>query len=1157
MSASNRQTAAAFKAHKMPIHALWAQDSVDAQHVSGFARVLNTLSLRFNVSTAMLILRGDDNTVVKVWAGQDPLEIGHAGALHACQTTCETDTVFVMQSLLETKDDHPSQPAGQSAPTDTQRKTVDFYAGAPLLTRPGGKAIGVLCLFNIEAKAFGTADQAVLASLAMVVSAALVMPHDPAAATVLALASAKSVLLLGQDQAIEAINPRFEKLSTFSCKDLEQTGVQELLCLDRGHGGAMLLNHALLADTPACAMTRCLTRHGGTVPVEVFIVPLRDLRGRTVKTVLLLLPLFSGPIEDFLLSLRASERDELLSLHIAGLWALDTFGRILKLSGTPIAHLDGSSREELLGKLIWQAGVFDTHHTDWHAFDKSLLLGRLPADIECCVTHGDEARWYSMKGFQQTDARGVIVGYHGSFLDITSIKQRELSLKKSEERLSLILKGTNDGAWDWDMETGQYYLSPRWWDMMGRPVGSETANAEIWMDFIHPDDKQGVRDIFRNAMLRKQETYQFEFRMLHQRGHYIPVLGRGQILCNSQGKAIRTSGTNVDLTPQRQAQAQIRLLQSCVESLQDVVIVTHASPRRSPGPIIAYVNPAFEAFTGYSRDEALGKTPRLLQGPETSRKALEKIVDAMQRWQPIRVELLNYKKNGESFWAELNLTPVQADGSQRFTHWIGVQRDVTQRKHAQQTLNTTTQRLSMAIEASNIGSWTLLPAKGEAFRDERWYAMLGYPPAEQTVSITDWLGYLHPDDVPWVLEQEKLAADNGDIPFEKELRMRHRDGHWVWIQSRGRVIDRDAEGKPTLIAGTHIDISNRVKARVLADRLNAQLSRCLEHLNVGVLLQRNGIIRFVNSTLLAIFGNPPLKDIIGTPYSKYILVDDVDAAVWRQQQLLAGAKLPAFWFNCIHADGHVFKAMTSSTVVEWEGEPHILSTMTPPSDVAMLAQEIEASRVHYENLLAEKIEEEQTHIAHELHDSLGSQLAAISLLAGNIRLQGNAGEDANRELDQLQDSIKEASEITRTLARGLAPVDAWPGGFWRAVEKLCNDFSVNQNLICRFVMEGNFDDVPHGKGKHLYRITQEAISNSVRHGGAQTITVHLLAQNDNMLLQIEDDGQGFDVPVLPAVPGHGMGLSTMYARARAIDANIMLKRLQPQGFCVEVSWQAP
>ena len=1102
--------------------------------------MLRILKTRFRVTTAMVFMAQQGAVVINMCSGREPSELDCAGALALCQN--QPDQLLVVEDV----------PDGHEAMAG--RNPVRFYAGAPLVISPGGRPTGMLCLMCVQPRGLSSAERMLFRSLASTISAMLLMPHNPIAAEAIALMAEKSVLLLGASQMIEAVNPRFTKLTSFTVHDLLKTGVDDLLCLDRPSSGALLISHALLAETPVVGLTRCHTNRGGTLPVEVFVFPLLGNSGRVTKTLLIVAPLFSGPLEDFLLSLRSTERNELLSLHIAGLWSVDNAGLINKLSGAPVRHLYPADLDNISGKTLDAAGVFDPAQTDWRAFYQSIAHHELPDELECCVSRNGHAQWYSMVGFRQYDARGQAIGYHGSFRDITRRKLKEAALRKSEERQRLILLGTHDGAWDWDIETGEYYLSASWWAMMGRQPSAQPATAEMCMNFIHPDDRAAVTQNFKLAVAQGRDSYQSEFRMLHAQGHYFAVLGRGHILRNPQGQAIRTSGTNQDLTEQRQKLAQIRLLESCVESLQDVVLITHASPRKSPGPIIAYVNPAFERFTGYTRAEAIGNTPRMLQGPQTSRDTLNQISRSMNNWQGLRCELINYKKSGELFWIELEIIPVKTGGNDLFTHWIGVQRDITQRKNAEHALYTTTQRLSMALDASNHGLWTYNLASGESYGDERWHAMLGYDKANRPAEPLQLRTLMHPDDAGQLQFNHLMATSPPDASFETEFRMRHEDGRWVWIQSRGKVTERDAAGKALVVAGTHLDVTTKVESRLMSDRLNAQLSRCLEHLNVGVILQRNGVIKFVNSTLLSIFGYADSSDIVGTQFSAFIQPQDLAAAVWRQQQLLAGATMPSYWFTCLNRDGRVFKALTSSTVIEWEGERHILSTMTPPGDAALLSEEVEKTRTHYEELLASQIEKEQVHIAHELHDSLGSQLASIMLQAANLKLYAGAGAALEEAVDSLMGHVKTAADITRNLARGLAPVDDWPGAFGHAMEKLCLNFSKINGLVCEFDIDGDFDAVTGQVGNHLYRITQEAITNALRHGAAQHIHVSLVRSGSDMALTILDDGAGFEVRAVMNEARKGLGLSSMYARARAIQAQITLQQVRPKGFCVSVNW---
>ncbi|MGZ5848149.1 MAG: putative bifunctional diguanylate cyclase/phosphodiesterase, partial [Ramlibacter sp.] len=140
-----------------------------------------------------------------------------------------------------------------------------------------------------------------------------------------------------------------------------------------------------------------------------------------------------------------------------------------------------------------------------------------------------------------------------------------------------------------------------------------------------------------------------------------------------------------DVTSRRKAQEQLRLLEGSISRLNDIVIITEAGPFSDPGPRIVFVNEAFERRTGYSRDEVIGRSPRFLQGPNTQRRGLDQIRAAMEEWRPARVDLINYRKNGEPYWVDLDVSPVW-DKERKLTHWVAVGRDVTERKLAEEKI---------------------------------------------------------------------------------------------------------------------------------------------------------------------------------------------------------------------------------------------------------------------------------------------------------------------------------------------------------------------------------------------------------------------------------------------------------------------------------------
>jgi len=129
----------------------------------------------------------------------------------------------------------------------------------------------------------------------------------------------------------------------------------------------------------------------------------------------------------------------------------------------------------------------------------------------------------------------------------------------------------------------------------------------------------------------------------------------------------------------------LELFQQLAQSTNDVIVVTAAAPLGPPGPIILYVNPAFTALTGYDADEVIGRSTRLLHGPNTDPQTVAAVRAAMEAQRPIRVEMLNYNREDEEFWIDTHIVPLR-DAHGRVTHFATIGRDLSATKRLQQEL---------------------------------------------------------------------------------------------------------------------------------------------------------------------------------------------------------------------------------------------------------------------------------------------------------------------------------------------------------------------------------------------------------------------------------------------------------------------------------------
>lgn len=144
---------------------------------------------------------------------------------------------------------------------------------------------------------------------------------------------------------------------------------------------------------------------------------------------------------------------------------------------------------------------------------------------------------------------------------------------------------------------------------------------------------------------------------------------------------------NIDLNDQdgHKLVLALDLANRIIEHSNDAILISLAEPIDQPGPRVIYANQTFSKQTGYSQEDIIGNNPRILQGPDTDLATLARIRKGLAAWQPVREEVLNYKKNGETFWQELNIFPLPNEAGQ-FTHWVSIQRDITDRKVAEQQI---------------------------------------------------------------------------------------------------------------------------------------------------------------------------------------------------------------------------------------------------------------------------------------------------------------------------------------------------------------------------------------------------------------------------------------------------------------------------------------
>lgn len=314
--------------------------------------------------------------------------------------------------------------------------------------------------------------------------------------------------------------------------------------------------------------------------------------------------------------------------------------------------------------------LFNRCSEDGEAFDTELQI----------ITASGKRVWVRAVGQPMRNQAGHITGARGALVDIDQQKRAHDLIEKSQreasilsQRLEQTLEGMLDGFFtldhDWRFSyinaVGERLLKRRREDLIGRNVWEEFPEAAATVFEEHFRHTMETGEAVAFATWYEPLSTWFEVRAYRV----------------ADGLAVHYQ----DTTQRRQADQQLRLLQSAIEHINDIVLITEAEPLEEPGPRIVYVNRAFERLTGFHRDQAIGRNPRILQGPGTDRSELDRIRRALETGQSVQTKLKNYRKDGQGYWLEISIAPL-IDASGTTTHFVAIERDITLRLEMEEQL---------------------------------------------------------------------------------------------------------------------------------------------------------------------------------------------------------------------------------------------------------------------------------------------------------------------------------------------------------------------------------------------------------------------------------------------------------------------------------------
>ena len=257
---------------------------------------------------------------------------------------------------------------------------------------------------------------------------------------------------------------------------------------------------------------------------------------------------------------------------------------------------------------------------------------------------------------------------------------------------------------------------------------------------------------------------------------------------------------------------------------------------------ITLINEKFSEISGYSRAELIGQNHRILNSGEHNAEFFKNMYKTIANGDVWQGEICNKAKDGHFYWVESTIVPNN-DHQGKPQSYIALRTDTTKRKQAELVIKENQDRLQLIMESTGVGVWDWLVMTGEIEFNARWAAITGYSLGELIpLNMSTWTSKVHPYDLTKSSQLLEKHFDGETEHYECELRLKHKEGHWVWVLDSGKLVERDEKGFPKRMIGTLLDISQQKNAELKTVEALALTEATLEATDNGILVTKQGRI---------------------------------------------------------------------------------------------------------------------------------------------------------------------------------------------------------------------------------------------------------------------------------------------------------------------------
>jgi len=736
---------------------------------------------------------------------------------------------------------------------------------------------------------------------------------------------------------------------------------------------------------------------------------------------------------------------------------------------------------------------------------------------------------------QLKDENGILLGYLISAKDITETKEVQSRLIESEQRFKDMADASPTMIWLSDEHNVTTYVNKRAVEFFGKDFSDD---VDGWSALIHPDDSEkALAEYFSGVRLQKQIVNVYRIKRADGMYRWVHDISVPRFLSN--GKFIGYAGSIVDIEDEKQKHEQLHYQSTILENVSDIVVTTDLDFK------VKIWNKIAEDYYGISEKEAIGQRMGSLVQFQFHGTTTEKALAELKEkgiWQG-EVSLANKKSETRHYFHTVKYV---FDEKGNKIGYLAIGRDITDKKNAESKLQES-ELFYRSLIADSIDGMVLVDRNGViTFASASIKNVLDYD-AEDVLGRNGF-EFIHPDDIAWAFESFQREIDQNTEVKYITVRMIKKNGQTVWCTVRGHNLLNNSSVNSVVIY-FHNDTLRKETEDALQES-EKRFRSLVRDLQIGVFLSDgSGNIIMCNkalSTMLSISE----ETIVGKNVYEIMSVNMMDeneefipvekrplTITLQSKQAVRDAVL-----GVIHpiTKERLWMMLNSNPLLDEEGNVrHVVCSVMNLTERKKLEQKIISDRLSHQRQLTQATidgqEAERRSIGKELHDNIGQQLTTIKLFLDFAKssAEGKSSEMVDMALKAVSDVINDV----RGMSRSLVPFTLKDLGLVESINELIESLMRVTALHIEFeYIEFAEEYIPENQKLSLFRIVQEQLNNIVKHSGAKNVRIRLYYKIEEFVLEIKDDGKGFNA----STTKKGIGILNMKNRAELFNGKAQI-----------------